>query len=327
MTTSVIIPLYNKADSIINCINSLIHQIRRPSEVIIVDDQSTDGSFELIESYINSLKTSIKFKLIQNVTNSGPSIARNFGLENANGDLIFFLDADDYFTSTHINTVVDYFISNLNIGVVITSTIESETKLIRPNFNTLKKKKLIKFNSDGILITEDFVKVFCGDPIFCACGNVVILNRIIGDIRFDPLERNFEDWYFFYQICQKIQNNKLLSIAFLPENVGVVYNANDLNSLSRRPLLDGNYHVPSFIEYEFVDFRFRKYIYYNWLFSNLKRTVDINKRLRLFKFQIKNICKFLPPIAKFFLPSIMLLLKIDAIVIFLARLRKKVLYD
>ena len=327
MTSSVIIALYNKADSILNCLNSLVCQISLPTEVIIVDDQSTDGSFEKVESYISSVESEIKFYMHRNYSNSGPSIARNLGLNFAQGDLIFFLDADDFYTSSHILSVSNFFKSNNTVGIVVTGTMEYELQLNRPDFNNLFKKKLININEDGIYTTDDFVKVFCEDPIFCGCGNVVILNKIISSVRFDPNEKNFEDWFFFYQICQKVQSEKVYRIAFMPENIGVIYNSNDINSLSRKLILNDIYHVPRFVDYNFVDYRFRRYVLYNWLFSNMKRTVSFKSRWQLFIFFRRYFLKFQPPIFKFFIPSILLLFKLDLIVISLAKVRKKLLYD
>lgn len=88
MKISVVIPLYNKRKHIERCIISVLKQNKRPHEVIVVDDGSTDGSAIELEGYLH-LITLIKQK------NGGESSARNTGISAATGDFIAFLDADD----------------------------------------------------------------------------------------------------------------------------------------------------------------------------------------------------------------------------------------
>jgi glycosyltransferase involved in cell wall biosynthesis len=88
---SVVIPLFNKSYSVINCIDSVVSQKKLPCEVIVVDDGSTDDSLSVVRSkYSNSQLVSIFSK-----PNGGVSSARNFGVSKAKGDFVAFLDADD----------------------------------------------------------------------------------------------------------------------------------------------------------------------------------------------------------------------------------------
>lgn len=89
---SVIIPVYNCEKYISECIESLISQTLKECEFIFVNDGSTDKSKEIIEGYA---KNDSRIKLI-NQENGGVSVARNTGLENAVGEYIGFVDADDY---------------------------------------------------------------------------------------------------------------------------------------------------------------------------------------------------------------------------------------
>lgn len=86
---SVIIPLYNKEESIERTINGLLRQTFCDFEIVIVDDGSTDGSLGIVSG--------IKDKRIKIVSqsNAGPGAARNTGVRNAGADWIVFLDADD----------------------------------------------------------------------------------------------------------------------------------------------------------------------------------------------------------------------------------------
>ena len=89
---SVILPVYNVYKYIERCINSLINQTYENIEICIVDDGSSDGSEVICDNY--SLEDN-RIK-VYHQQNSGPSIARNKGLEMATGDYIFFMDSDDY---------------------------------------------------------------------------------------------------------------------------------------------------------------------------------------------------------------------------------------
>ncbi|MBR4881344.1 MAG: glycosyltransferase, partial [Clostridia bacterium] len=90
MKFSVIIPVYNKADTISASIDSVISQTEKDFELIIVDDGSSDNIDEVLSKYKN----------IHVITqeNGGVSVARNSGIMAAQGDYICFLDADDLWT-------------------------------------------------------------------------------------------------------------------------------------------------------------------------------------------------------------------------------------
>lgn len=87
---SIIVPVYNVEKYIIKCIKSIIGNSYKNIEVIVVNDGSTDSS-------INLLKTidDVRIKIF-NKENGGLSDARNFGLEQAKGEFIMFVDSDDY---------------------------------------------------------------------------------------------------------------------------------------------------------------------------------------------------------------------------------------
>jgi glycosyltransferase involved in cell wall biosynthesis len=86
---SIVIPLYNKAKSILTTLESVSQQTYKNYELIIVDDGSTDGGAELVHS---KMGTSVK---LFRQANQGVSIARNRGVSEATGDIIAFLDTDD----------------------------------------------------------------------------------------------------------------------------------------------------------------------------------------------------------------------------------------
>lgn len=97
---SIIIPVYNVADYIEDCLQSVASQTYSGEiECIIIDDCTPDNSCEIIERFIADYKGNIVFKLLHHEKNKGLSGARNTGMRNATGDYIYFLDSDDYITS------------------------------------------------------------------------------------------------------------------------------------------------------------------------------------------------------------------------------------
>ena len=112
---SVIIPCYNAANTIKECLDSVINQTQKVDEIIIVDDGSIDNSVQLIEKYIES--SSERITLIKQ-QNFGPSKARNNGVKKAKNDWIAFLDADDKWVSNKIEIQTKFFIQNPEIALI-----------------------------------------------------------------------------------------------------------------------------------------------------------------------------------------------------------------
>jgi len=88
MNISVVIPTYNRIELLKRSIDSVINQTIKPSEIIIVDDGSNDGTEAMVKKQYDSLKI-IKQK------NKGASAARNSGIKASSGEWICFLDSDD----------------------------------------------------------------------------------------------------------------------------------------------------------------------------------------------------------------------------------------
>jgi hypothetical protein len=95
-TVSVIVPVYNNLKTLQDTLESIRQQDYRPIEIIIVDDQSTDGSYAFAKAYSQqNPQPDIKFIVQQNKSNKGAGVTRNKALELSTGRYIAFLDADD----------------------------------------------------------------------------------------------------------------------------------------------------------------------------------------------------------------------------------------
>ena len=103
MKFSIITPLYNKEKYIADTIDSVLAQTFKDYELIIVNDSSTDQSVEIVQSYTDSRIC------LYTKPNGGVSSARNYGIAKAKGEIVCFLDADDLWHATYLESL------NINI--------------------------------------------------------------------------------------------------------------------------------------------------------------------------------------------------------------------
>lgn len=90
---SILIPVYNVAPYLQDCLNSITSQSIQAVEIIVLDDCSTDNSLEILRAL--SAASPVAIKILQHPHNRGLSAARNTLLDNAQGDYIWFIDSDD----------------------------------------------------------------------------------------------------------------------------------------------------------------------------------------------------------------------------------------
>ena len=112
MKASVVIPVYNKAPFLKECMDSVLAQTFTDIEVIAVDDRSTDDSMEILRSY-----TDPRLKVIQMERNSGPGLAAQVGHDAAQGEYIIRVDADDIQHPDRIAKQIAFMDRHPSIGV------------------------------------------------------------------------------------------------------------------------------------------------------------------------------------------------------------------
>jgi len=95
MKLSIIIPIFNVAQWIEECIKSVASQTRKDFEVILVDDCGTDNSMTIVEKTLKELNANFPVKILHHECNRGLSAARNTGIQSAEGEYILFVDSDD----------------------------------------------------------------------------------------------------------------------------------------------------------------------------------------------------------------------------------------
>ena len=116
---SIIMPLYNYEQYVIEAIQSVINQTYKNWELIIVDDGSTDNSYNVVKIFLNTLPIDIKNKiqLYQNEKNFGKSKSVNFAATKIKGEYMFIFDADDILIDIFLEDFI-YTFKNNNVDIV-----------------------------------------------------------------------------------------------------------------------------------------------------------------------------------------------------------------
>ncbi|MBO0545100.1 glycosyltransferase family 2 protein [Clostridium botulinum] len=137
-SVSVIIPYYNSERTIIRALSSVINQVYKNFEIILIDDGSTDNSYKIVGSFIKN-NSQYQIKNLQQ-KNSGPSKARNLGIKKSIGEYIAFLDSDDSWNKNKLKIQMDFIESRQDIFI-----LGCDHKIVEDNRNIIKSKNLYKF--------------------------------------------------------------------------------------------------------------------------------------------------------------------------------------
>ena len=178
---SVIIPVYNAERYLNQCISSIANQTMQDIEIIAINDGSTDNSLNVLNELSQRYKGKLK---IYTKENGGPGSARNMGIENANGEFIKFVDADDYLK-------VDI------LEKMYTIAKEHNVSLVRGNYQTIlgpikmeDKCSWSDINGSQIVdLSQNRDYIVTETP---GIGNKLISRDLIGDLRF-PEKTKWED--------------------------------------------------------------------------------------------------------------------------------------
>ena len=126
MVISVIVPVYNVEKYLTNCVNSIIKQTYEELEIILINDGSSDNSGIICDDFS---KKDNRIKVIHK-ENGGLSDARNVGIDIATGELITFIDSDDYISKNMLEKLYNALIGTMSdIAVCGTTLITDEYKI------------------------------------------------------------------------------------------------------------------------------------------------------------------------------------------------------
>lgn len=178
---SIITPAYNCKEAIQQTFESVIAQSFSNWEWIIVDDCSTDGSFEYLKDLTKDDK---RIVVLQTSKNGGTSVARNIGLKHASGRYITFLDSDDTLDSNYLEKQLEF--------------IKDNGPLISAGYRRQAKHTCTDFMVPEVV---DYQTALRGNPL--SCLTTMYDRTIIGDDLFPEDLKKCEDYVFWLNILKR----------------------------------------------------------------------------------------------------------------------------
>lgn len=265
---SVIIPLYNKENYIENTLKSVHDQTFTDYEVLIINDCSTDTSVSKATPFLSE-----KITIIHHNKNKGLSATRNTGIKNAKSDYIAFLDADDLWKPTFLETIKS-LIDNFEEASLFATNYEeiyANEKKIPTTLNLYKNHKA------GII--KDFFEVNLKQPMYCPSSLCVRKKSIETIGLYDETITYSEDVDF------NIRANLIFKLAYSSEILvqGIKLDSNRITNKG----LKGK-KIPDLDNYEKIGIgnkTLKKYLDLNrYMFANIyKKENDTENFKKLYK--------------------------------------------
>ncbi len=204
---SVLMPIYNGVDTVKFAVYSLQLQTYKNWELIVVNDGSTDGTFE----YLNQLVLIDKrFKVIHLDKNKGRGFARNVCLDNAHGEYIAFLDADDIYLPNKLEKQVSFLINNPQITLVGCGVGIMDVQ---------DKIKYVRGNLGGVFLHQDHQNLNFVAP------SVMFRRADLNGLKYHPKLDVMEDVDFFNRLLLNKKYSNIQDIIYLYAEIGLISNS------------------------------------------------------------------------------------------------------
>lgn len=224
---SIIVPVYNTEKYLNRCVNSLLGQTLNEIEIILIDDLSTDGSFEIIKGFEQKYPEKVfAYKLAKKGRQGG---ARNFGMRYARGKYIGFVDSDDFIDTTMYETLYN-LAEKYDTDMTCCNLSEYYEHKIVP-----QKKICLLGNSEELISIdmENRNEFLCEMRSFCL--GIYKRNLIIDNDIFFPENLAYEDNYFGVAVRYFVKR-----YAYTNKNL---YYYNRENNLSTTSIRNSSHHL------------------------------------------------------------------------------------
>lgn len=221
---SVVIPTYNSAKEVVRTIQSVREQTFKNYEIIVVDDCSTDNTYEILLKEQN-------IRLIRNSKNIRAGGARNKGIEEAKGEYIIFLDADDYLAEKETLQKINDVIGNektdiVYLGFEIIGRMQEKWIPTKENSTLSQRAQNWKYEN---------VWDVCWNKQFLKENNIKFLEN-----------RYFEDFVFYYK---GIIRAKTYKVASFVTHIYTTFKSDSMTAnVSEQKLQDLYINVIQFLE-------------------------------------------------------------------------------
>lgn len=214
---SIIIPVYNAQKTIVKCLDSILRQTYKSLEILVIDDGSTDNTFEICSQYSVIDK---RFHIIK-IKNHGVSFARNLGLSKSNGNYICFIDSDDvihpqFFELLYRNIIkknVDMVSCNYQL-INSYENIELKNKFDNDIIEIIKGDEMIKLlfdKSKGFVWNKIYKKSIIDSKKIGFKENVSMCEDLLFNYMYlshcNSVIHISNPLYYYYQSSNSISNN------------------------------------------------------------------------------------------------------------------------
>lgn len=201
---SVVIPTYNRRSALARALDSVLSQTFARFEVLVVDDGSTDGTVEFVAAIADE-----RIRVLVGGSNRGASVARNEGIQAASAPWVAFLDSDDAWRPSKLETFYEaitrhpdirvWYSGSANVGA---SGVETRSYL------------------EGI--EGDLANSLSRENPIRALPSVVVQTDLLREIGgFDPLLPSRQDIDLYYRLARRAR------FGFIPQALTVVYSGED----------------------------------------------------------------------------------------------------
>lgn len=280
---SIITPVYNPGNFISETLESIYNQTYQKWECLVIDDGSTDNSMQIARDWA---KKDSRFKIFEK-GHTGVAATRNLGLENAEGELIMFLDADDIVLLERLETAVYDFERDYFLDVSFSDYCYVENEEYKRHRYTIDDSIL---NGKSILSEWDFNVTF---PMHC----VVFKKSLIDNFLFNTdlqAKVDWDLWVHLFMKNPKVKNNSKIQNYYRIHNNVITRNP---KRMRKNEIKVHKYFLKEFPDYQdvIIDRLFRK------IEKHEEKEVEYNKKIQdIFSTTSYRLGNFiLRPIAKF----------------------------
>lgn len=181
---SIVIPTYNRADFILNTLDTIFEQTFRDFEVIVVDNCSTDNTREVLQDLIQANK----IRFIQHDKNYERAKSRNTGMKHAKGEFLTFLDSDDFMYPDNLKDAYEYV------------QVNPEKKVFHNLYELVNEQKEKVYDYHFEKLTNSLKQIAEGN--FLSCIGVFIHQEVYTSIFWDesPELTGSEDYEFWLRV-------------------------------------------------------------------------------------------------------------------------------
>ncbi len=194
---TVIIPTYNRSKDLKRALESVFNQTYQADEIIVVDDNSTDNTSDMLKEYAD------RIVYLKHKANSGASAGRNTGINQASGDFVAFLDSDDIWDEHKLERQVEFMkVNAFEVSVTGFAVGYQGSRGVEIKNRPYKE-----------ITTED-----CLWGVYTAPGSTMICNtHLIKEIEgYNTNYKRLEDWELFFKLTNRTK------IGFLNENLAFI---------------------------------------------------------------------------------------------------------